>query len=165
MPNDDRSRVEEARQFLAAQADAAVGIVEVLHRHSIEVGDGYEMAPGFSSFQPIPEGQLLGHNSAGAVLAPFNGLLLMPKYQEQGSDGFFLVRRVQPIWLPVSAGLRRWRLERLLHWLPGISRHPDRASTFLVDQRYARIMALQIFHLLGFRREGRRGRFMIMKRR
>jgi len=163
--DDDRGRVGEARQLLQAQADAAVGIVEVVYRHSIEAGDKYEMAPGFSSFQPIPEGQLLGWNNAGAVLAPFQGLLLMPMYQDQGSDGFFLVRRVQPIWLPVSAGLRRWRVERLLHWLPGISRHPDRARTFLVDQRYARLLALQVFHLLGFRREGRKGRFMIMKRR
>jgi len=163
--DDDRGRVGEARQLLQAQADAAVGIVEVVYRHSIEAGDKYEMAPGFSSFQPIPEGQLLGWNNAGAVLAPFQGLLLMPMYQDQGSDGFFLVRRVQPIWLPVSARLRRWHLERLLHWMPGISRHPDQARTFLVDQRYARLLALQVFHLLGFRREGRKGRFMIMKRR
>lgn len=160
-----RDRLGEARRLLQSQVDAAVGIVEVLHRHSIRAGDSFEMAPGFRSFQAVAEGQLLGRDAAGAVLAPFGGLLLMPLYQEQGSDGFFLVRRVQPIWLPISAGLRRWRLERFLLWLPGIIRHPDRADTFLVDPRYARLFALQTFHLLGFRREGRKGRFLVMRRR
>lgn len=160
-----RDRLGEARRLLRSQVDVSIGIVEVLHRHSIETGDVFEMAPGFRSFQAVAQGQLLGRNASGAVLAPFEGLLLMPLYQEQGGDGFFLVRRVQPIWLPISAGLRRWRLERLLLWLPGISRHPDRVDTFLVDQRYARLLALRAFHLLGFRREGRKGRFLVMQRR
>ena len=43
-------------------------------------------------------------------------------------------------------------MDKALHWLPGISRHPDRPHTLRIDRRVARFYALQIFHLLGYRR-------------
>jgi hypothetical protein len=90
----------------------------------------------------------------------------MPLYQAQGDDGFFLVRRVRPAWLGLSRVLRRLRLERLLPVLPGVRRHPELAGSFLVDRRVARWAALELFHLLGFRRRGPAGeRYLVMTRR
>jgi hypothetical protein len=89
----------------------------------------------------------------------------MPLYQDQGEDGFFLVREVQPVWLSVSKVLRGLGMEKVLHLLPGVRRHPELPGSFIVDRRYARWLARQLFHLLGFRRVGRDGRTLVMSQR
>jgi succinylglutamate desuccinylase len=55
------------------------------------------MLPGFRNFDPVREGQLLarsGPQLAREVRAPWSGTLIMPRYQGQGLDGFFLGRAV-----------------------------------------------------------------------
>jgi len=165
MEGESRLRARQAGTFLEEQTESSVGMVEVLYRHVIDTRNGFSMVPGFRSFQTVVEGQLLAKSTTGAILAPRLGMILMPLYQDQGEDGFFLVREIRPVWLPVSATLRSWRLERFLHWLPGVSRDPDRADTFIVDRRLARYFALRLFHLLGFRRQGREGEDLVMTRR
>lgn len=165
LEGESRKRARDARAILVEQTESSVGIVEVLYRHPIDAKNGFSMVPGFKSFQSVVEGQLVGKGVAGAILAPRAGMLLMPLYQDQGEDGFFLVREIRPVWLPISARLRRWRMERFLHWLPGVSRDPDRADTFHVDRRMARFFALRLFHLLGFRREGKDDKELTMTRR
>lgn len=163
--NESRTRVLEARRMLTEQTASDIGIVEILYRYNIDSGNGFSMVPGFESFQTIDKGQVLARNGSETVVAPQAGMLLMPLYQEQGEDGFFLTRQIRPFWLTVSARLRSWRLERFLHLLPGITRHPDRADAFLVDQNVARFSPLHMFHLLGFRREGKDERILTMTRR
>jgi succinylglutamate desuccinylase len=166
LEGESRRRAREARKLLEEQAESSVGIVEVLYRHPIQTPNGgFSMIPGFESFQKVVEGQLLGKGADGAVLAPRPGMLLMPLYQAQGEDGFFLVREIRPVWLPISAVLRSWRSEKYLHWLPGVSRDPDRDDTLIVDRRLARFFALRLFHLLGFRREGKDETVLVMTRR
>lgn len=149
-----RPEVEEARTRLAAESLGLPQVVEVRYRHAITPRDGFQMAPGYASFQEVEAGQAVAVDRHGAVHAPESGLLLMPLYQDQGDDGFFVVRPVAEAWLRLSARMRRWRLERFLHWLPGVRRHPERDDSFLVDRRVARFLAPQVFHLLGFRRRG-----------
>ncbi len=163
--HESRSEVVAARDLLQQQNGCPARIVEVRYRHSVEAGDSFEMDPGFSSFQPIEAGQEIGTASRGRVEAPRSGLLLMPLYQDQGNDGFFLANEVRPAWLPFSAAVRRVGVERFLHLLPGVERHPIRRQTFIVDRRYARWMARQLFHLLGFRQEGKDGPRLTMTRR
>jgi succinylglutamate desuccinylase len=165
LEGESRRRAAKARRILRQRVESSVGIVEVLYRHPIDTHNGFSMMPGFKSFQSVVEGQLLGKGSEGSIVAPRAGMLLMPLYQDQGEDGFFLVRQVRPVWLPISATLRKWRLERILHWLPGVARDPDRADTYLVDRRLARLFALRLFHLLGFRRDGKDDRTLVMTRR
>lgn len=110
------------------------------------------MHPGFATFDPIETGQLLARNAAGAVTAPGSGFLLMPLYQELGADGFFIVAPVHPAWLTLSRWLRLLRADNIVHWLPGVSRDPSGPDTFMVDRRVARWVALQILHLLGYRK-------------
>ena len=165
LTGENRQRAVEAKKLLATQAASGIGIVEVLYRYNIDSGNGFSMVPGFESFQSIEEGQVLARNGSATVEAPQSGMLLMPLYQEQGEDGFFVVRQIHPFWLSVSARLRGWKLERFLHWLPGVAQHPDRADAFLIDRRWARFSPLHLFHLLGYRREGRDGRILIMARR
>lgn len=69
-------------------------VVEVTHRHVVERGDDFEMLEGFHGFDPIEAGQIVARDRRGPVRAPESGLMLMPRYQREGEDGFFLAREV-----------------------------------------------------------------------
>ena len=148
----NRPEIEEARRGLANRSARLPRLVEVRYRHALSISDAFRINPGLHGFQAVPEGSELGHDRRGPVRAPSDGLLLMPLYQDLGDDGFFITRRVRPIWLRLSTAMRHLGLERFLHWLPGVRRHPELANTFEVDRHRARWLALEVFHLLGFRR-------------
>ncbi len=160
-----RSEVSAARRRLAAECAGLPHVVEVRYRHAITAVDGFRMDPGFVNFQSIEVAEKLGTDHRGPVVSPLSGLLLMPLYQTQGADGFFVVKPVRPIWLDISAKVRRWHLERYLHLMPGVRRHPELPGSFIVDRRYARWLALELFHLLGFNRHSAAGRYLVMSRR
>ena len=158
--------VDAARDFLSREHAHLPAVVEVRYRHGITGEDWFRMDPGYLSFQEVQKDQNLALDRNGPVLAPVSGRILMPLYQRLGSDGFFIVRSVHPAWLELSALVRRWHLERFLHLLPGVRKHPEKENHFIADRRYARFLALELFHLLGFRREGQVGdRYLEMSRR
>jgi succinylglutamate desuccinylase len=82
----ERATLRAATQHLPAT-------VEVCLRWGIEPGERFRMEPGFVNLQPVQRGQLLALGGPSGLLpirSPLDGLLLMPLYQEQGNDGFFL---------------------------------------------------------------------------
>jgi len=160
-----REEVARALILLEQEHRDAPDVVEVLHRHAVESGDGFVMQPGYVNFQDVDEGELLARDAGGPLHAQRSAKILMPLYQGLGEDGYFLVRSVPAMWLALSARLRRLRADRLLHWLPGVRRDPDRPQTFVVDLRRARVLALQVFHLLGYRRVERNEHSLVMRRR
>ena len=107
----------------------------------------------------------MAHDREGPINAATDSFLLMPRYQDQGQDGFFIVRPVRAFWVALSAKLRQLGFERFLHWLPGVRRYADIPGAFVVDQGTARWHAMELFHLLGFSRRGEKGRFLILSRR
>ena len=119
----------------------------------IREGDDFVMEPGFTNFQPVERGQTLARDRRGPILARESGQILMPLYQKQGTDGFFLVRQVRPFWLRVAEWLRRLRFERFLPVLPGVRLHADRPLTLVVDPRIARWFVVELFPLAGFPKE------------
>lgn len=140
-------------------------VVEVRYRHPVRPGDGFHMEPGFVNFQKVRAGQVVARDRDGEIRVPQPGRLLMPLYQRQGEDGFFVVREVRPLWMSLSALLRRLRADRLVHWLPGVRRMPGSSDSFVVNRHVARWFALELLHLLGFRRHGRSGRYLVVSRR
>ena len=122
---------------------------EIYFRHHIDPGQSFQMAPGYTNFQPVKRGQLLAHDSV--VRASSNSHIFMPLYQDQGDDGFFLIRPIPNFFLRLSAYLRKFRFERLLVLLPGVKWASKSKRTLLVNRRIARILTKQIFHLLGYR--------------
>lgn len=71
--------------------------LEIGYCHRLEPDEPFRMLPGYANFDAVVEGQLLaraGKDFADEVRAPWTGTLLMPRYQGQGLDGFFLGRRV-----------------------------------------------------------------------
>lgn len=65
------------------------------YRHEIGPEEEFRSVPGLANFQFINKGTLLAHNDEGGVRAPRDGYLLMPLYQDEGSDGYFLVEPTQ----------------------------------------------------------------------
>lgn len=161
----ERAEVDWAREALSRQHAGAPGVVEVIYRHPVALADAFHMSPGFVNFQYVNEGQVLARDRTGELRAGVAGMILMPLYQGQGDDGYFLVRPVRFVWLKLSAVLRRLRADRFLPWLPGVTRAEGRRNTYVVDLRRARVLALQFFHLLGYRRESRSREALIMRRR
>lgn len=127
-------------------------VVEVRHRHRIAADDDFRMEPGFENFQAVQKGQLLAKDRRGEITACEKGLILMPLYQTLGDDGFFLGRDIKQFWMLLSALLRKLKIGNYVHLLPGVRRTPLDDNLLIVNTRIARILPLQIFHLLGFRR-------------
>lgn len=65
-------------------------VLRAVHRHRILPGDQFVMKPGFSTFDRVRRGDLLAQDQNGEIHAPMTGWLLMPLYQGQGEDGFFI---------------------------------------------------------------------------
>lgn len=160
-----RPEVEASRRLLRAESSGLPHVVEVRHRHALQARQQFHMEPGFRNFDSIHVGQLLATDHGEPVKADTDALVLMPLYQGQGDEGFFVVHEVNTFWLRLSAWLRRTPIHGWLHLLPGVSRYPERPNTLLVDRHRARFLALPIFHLLGYRRELKDARTLVMTRR
>ncbi|MEM9292022.1 MAG: succinylglutamate desuccinylase/aspartoacylase family protein [Acidobacteriota bacterium] len=161
----DFPQVERSRELLESCRRGFPEVLEVRYRHAIDEQDEFRMEPGFQSFQRIEKGQLLATDRDGEIRAGERGRVLMPLYQKQGEDGFFIMREFKPIWLTISASLRRLGLESIIHWLPGVERHPELSEALSIDRRVARWYSLQLFHLLGYRRHRSSGNRLVVERR
>lgn len=91
---DDNSAYEASLALLHRAAGDVPPHHEVFYRHAITPTDGFVMEPGFSNFDPIEEGGLLAQEREGEVRASEDARVLLPLYQAQGNDGFFLLREL-----------------------------------------------------------------------
>ncbi|HSM03249.1 MAG TPA: succinylglutamate desuccinylase/aspartoacylase family protein [Longimicrobiales bacterium] len=156
---------DPSRALLSGDSRGLPRAVEMRYRHPIAPEDGFRMLPGYRNFQPIRRGEAVAGDRHGPVTSPETARILMPLYQVRGNDGFFVVREFSPAWLRVSGAARRLKLDRWVHWLPGIRRMEGDPDALVVDRRVARWYALQVLHLLGFRREVEVGRTLVVHRR
>ena len=150
-PDDVPDYAERMAALVAARGNLPP-VFEVRARKAVAPGDGFAMRPGFANFAAIRAGQPLADDSEGEVLAPEDGRIFLPLYQDQGDDGFFVVRPVRPSWLRVSSLLRHLRLYSVARLMPGVRRSRRRPDTLIVDRRVARWYVIEVFHLLGYRR-------------
>ena len=79
-------------QLLIAYSKDLPKVSELITVHQIRPGDNFQMAPNYSNFQKVKKGERLASDRFGDILAAEEGLILMPLYQPQGEDGFFLIR-------------------------------------------------------------------------
>lgn len=154
-----------ARELLHHESRHLPRVLEMRYKHDVRKADGFVMSPGYANFHGVAEGQVVGHDNGGDVVAEEDGRLLMPLYQKQGEDGFFLVREFSPFWMAVSRVLRRVGVARVAHWLPGVARVEGTDDEVMIDKRVARFFARQLFHLLGFRQMEDAGKHLVMRRR
>ena len=160
--------LEARRGELAQTAWGLPRVVEVAYREAIEPEDRFEMLPGFTNFHLVEEGQHLargGSSGEEPIRAGSDGLLLMPRYQGQGDDGFFLGHEVKTFWLWLSALMRRMHLYKLLPFLPGVRKVTTDGRVLRADTHTARWMPVQVFHLFGYRHARDHGAKMEFVRR
>ena len=92
MEEDDIPDWEGKMKLLRDAAGDLSHYQQVVYRHNISREDEFAMMPGFLNFQDIYSGQPLGFDKEGEIFSPEDGRILMPLYQAQGSDGFFIIR-------------------------------------------------------------------------
>jgi Succinylglutamate desuccinylase / Aspartoacylase family len=157
--------VQGFRRTLRASAQGLPPVLEVRYRHVVTPERGFKMQPGYVSFQPVKKGELLAVEAGGELRALEDGRILLPLYQGQGEDGYFLCRSVRRLWLRVARILQAAGADRILPLLPGVRRIPGQPDALLVDPRVARFWPVEIFHLLGFRKRRRAGDLLRFSRR
>lgn len=153
------------REQLRTASAGVPPIVEIVRRHAITAADRFVMEPGFTNFSPVAKDQLLARDRSGEIRSPVACRVLLPLYQALGDDGFFLARTVRPFWMWLAKALRTLRAGAIVPLLPGVRRDPADRNTILVNPRIARWLVTEVFHLLGFRKERRRGDRLAFTRR
>jgi len=154
-----------ARKLLSRDVRHLPRALEMRYKADVEQGDGFAMKPGYSNFDRVKAGDVVARYDDREVRVDEDGRLLMPLYQEQGEDGFFLVREFSTFWMGVSLVIRRLGLARIAPLLPGVRRVEGRSDQVVVDRRVARFFARHLFHLLGFRQIEEIGDELVMRRR
>lgn len=77
--------------ILKNYSNALPKTVQLIGSHPISANDEFKMFGNFRNFQPVRKGDILAKDKNGFIVAPQDCRVLMPLYQTQGSDGFFLV--------------------------------------------------------------------------
>lgn len=165
LEREDVPEVAEHYRDMKDSARGLPGVLEIVHRHALEPGDGFVMEPGFTNFSAVKQGRQVARDQLGEIRIQQDGFLLLPLYQGQGEDGFFLGREVRRRWLRLSSVMRFLRLDRLMPLLPGVSRHPSRPEALHADPKIVRWFAAELFHLMGFKRCADEGDRMVFLRR
>ncbi len=70
-------------------------VAELIEGHPIAPEDEFQMIPGYLNFQAVKKGEIIARDKNGPIEAKADGLLLMPLYQKQGEDGFFLIKPLE----------------------------------------------------------------------
>jgi predicted deacylase len=86
--------VAGARDHLQRVRGELPAMIEVALRHPVKPEHAFRMEPGFRNIQRTAAGTLLACDRTGEIRAPFDGVVLLPLYQPDGTDGFFYGRAV-----------------------------------------------------------------------
>lgn len=95
LADEPRFELERHRARIARSTSGIPEAIEICLRYAIEPQERFTMLPGFKSFERVVQGQLLalgGTSGRREIRSPLSGILVMPRYQDQGQDGFFLAR-------------------------------------------------------------------------
>lgn len=126
-------------------------VFEVTYLHKIMQNDIFKMINGFKSFQKITKGKQLAESNSQAIYSKYNARIFMPLYQTQGEEGFFIIKKIKPVFLKLSELLRKYKADNLLVLLPGVSWQDRQKGVLAVNLKVTKFLAKQIFHIFGFR--------------
>jgi len=138
---------------------------EIKYRYLIDKEEQFKMRDGFVNFQKVEKGETIAYNKNGKIHSRRNGFIFMPLYQSQGCDGFFIVKEIKPFWFKASSRTRKWRIDKTLSLLPGITKERRKKDGYLIDKNIARYKTISLLHLLGYRKVKDNGETMNMSRR
>ncbi|WP_025822850.1 succinylglutamate desuccinylase/aspartoacylase family protein [Shewanella marina] len=88
---DDCEQVQQAFSYLSAHTQPYSYLkTHICYRQAVTTEQIFEMEPGFVNFQQVNAGQLLARLSGQALVAPFDGRVILPCYQRQCEEGYFI---------------------------------------------------------------------------
>jgi len=88
--------VENRHDYLLIEYSKSLPkVARLLSRYHVADADKFKMLPDFKNFEPVKKGELIAHENGTAITAAQDGFIVMPKYQKQGQDGFFLVEKIE----------------------------------------------------------------------
>ncbi len=70
-------------------------IADLVYCHSIVPGDEFRMKEGYKNFQKVRKDEILAYDKHGEIRSRCDGRILMPLYQKQGEDGFFIIKTIE----------------------------------------------------------------------
>jgi hypothetical protein len=140
-------------------------VYEIRMRQGLYPDDEFKMLPGFENFQKVKKGEPLAILNGHTMKANENARIFMPLYQDQGDDGFFLIRKIARFWLYVSYVFRRLGLYKLLSILPGVRPFMGSDHVMVVNRRVAKWYSVELLHLMGYRRKKKQGFLTLFIRR
>jgi succinylglutamate desuccinylase len=82
-------------QLLSHLSNGHPKVAKLIYHYRIQSGEFFSMNPGYKNFQQVKRGEELAKNEMGPIYAPLDGMILMPKYQPLGDDGFFIVEPLE----------------------------------------------------------------------
>ena len=124
-----------------------------------------KMIEGYKNFEEITKNELLAYSNQREIHYNIKGKIFMPLYQEKGNDGFFIISKISKFWLKASIAARKLHFHQLLRLLPGVKLDRRNAYTLIVNPRTAKFLAIEIFHLFGYRKKMVKGdNFYFIKR-
>ena len=85
------------RTFLNSLVNSFPLMNELLYVHKVNDNKDFKMNPGYLNFQEIKKGDILAKNKDGEIIAPYSGILLMPLYQSQGQEGFYIIKDLNKV--------------------------------------------------------------------
>ena len=140
-------------QLLQEAAKKAPKIVETFMRFALNDEDSFHMKAGYSNFKKVKQGEVLAVHNGKEITSPENCMVFMPLYQDQGQDGFFLVNPISRFWISFSRLLRQQKMDQVITVFPGIKKSTSQENTYVVNTKIASFRALDLLHLLGFRKK------------
>ena len=126
---------------------------EINYKYEITKNEQFKMLFGFSNFESVVKDQELAISNSKKIRASHSGKIFMPLYQKQGDDGFFIISRLSKKWLLFSSLVRKLKMHHLLRFLPGIKQDKENKHVLIVNPRTARFLAIEIFHVFGYRKK------------
>ena len=95
MEKENIPNYDKHKELMQASSEDSPDVVDLIYVHNIREEDNFKMNPGYANFQRISEGEVLGQDVNGDVKAPHAGYIMMPLYQKQGDEGFFITQDPQ----------------------------------------------------------------------
>ncbi len=165
MDDQNGAVVKHNYNYLRRSANGITDYFQLRYRHGIADGEHFVMKPGFANFEDIARGQYLADSQGRKVLAPESGKILMPLYQKQGNDGFYVVRKINIVWIELSGLLRKIDFNRIIRHIPGVYKLKRREHILAVRKSSVSDFIVNVMHLLGYHKTRRILSLVLFSRR
>ena len=83
------NNLEEMKNF----SKNVKGKYEVKYIHKIKDNDEFIMHPNINNFEKVEKNQTIAKDKNGLIKTTYSGYVLMPLYQEKGTEGFYIISK------------------------------------------------------------------------